>query len=123
MARGSPTGSVCSRSRRTRSRGSTRFLTPRCCRGSVYRSDARTRRPPRCPPKVRLAPTKRRPTRAHGGMSAADAACVVGLLYACASVYWVAGGTWLLDTVGGSFARLGHARDTTLILAIWGPPP
>ena len=25
-----------------------------------------------------------------------------------------------MDTVGGSLARLGHARDTTLIVAIWG---
>jgi hypothetical protein len=42
------------------------------------------------------------------------------LLYACVNAYWGAGGTRLLDTVGGSLARLGHAHDTTLIVAIWG---
>jgi hypothetical protein len=44
---------------------------------------------------------------------------VVGLLYAAVSVYWGAGGTWLLDTVGGLLARLGRARDATLIIAVW----
>jgi len=42
------------------------------------------------------------------------------LLYPCISTYWGAGGTRLLETVSGSLARLGHARDTTLIIAIWG---
>lgn len=44
---------------------------------------------------------------------------MVGLLYAAVSVYWGAGGKWLLDTVGGSLARPGRAHDTTVIIAIW----
>jgi hypothetical protein len=31
----------------------------------------------------------------------------------------VAHGTWLLDPVGGSLARLVHTNDATLIIAIW----
>jgi hypothetical protein len=41
----------------------------------------------------------------------------VGLLYAGISVYWGAGGTWLLNTVGNSLAQGGHS-DTALI-AVW----
>ena len=69
---------------------------------------------------MRIATTTRPPTRAWRGAWAARTACVVGLLYACVNTYWGAGGTRLLDTVGGSLARLGHAHDTTLIVAIWG---
>ena len=69
---------------------------------------------------MRIAKTTRPPARARGGAWGARAACVVGLLYACVNAYWGAGGTRLLDTVGGSLARLGHAHDTTLIVAIWG---
>ena len=53
-------------------------------------------------------------------MWAARAAGVVGLLYACVSAYWGAGGTRLLDTVGGSLERLARAPNTELIIAIWG---
>lgn len=35
------------------------------------------------------------------------------------SIYWGVGGTWLLDTVGGSLARLGRSRDATVIAAVW----
>lgn len=44
---------------------------------------------------------------------------MIGLLYAAVSVYWGAGGKWLLDTVGGSLARPGRAHDATVIIAIW----
>jgi hypothetical protein len=44
---------------------------------------------------------------------------VIGLLYAAVSVYWGAGGKWLLDTVGGSLARLGHNPPTAAIIAVW----
>ncbi len=57
--------------------------------------------------------------RAEKGRWAARAACVVGLLYAAVSLYWAGGGTWLLNTVGGSFARPGRANDATVIIAVW----
>ena len=57
--------------------------------------------------------------RSEKGRWAAGAACVVGLLYAAVSLYWAAGGTWLLHTVGGSFARPGPANDATVIIAVW----
>jgi hypothetical protein len=41
------------------------------------------------------------------------------LLYAAVSAYWGAGGTWLLDTVGGSLERLGRIHDATVIIAVW----
>jgi hypothetical protein len=53
------------------------------------------------------------------GLWAAIAACVIGLPYAGVSVYWGAGGRWLLDTVGGSLARLGHNPPTDAITAVW----
>lgn len=57
--------------------------------------------------------------RSEKGRWAARAACVVGLLYAAVSLYWAAGGKWLLNTVGGSFARPGPANDATVIIAVW----
>jgi hypothetical protein len=53
------------------------------------------------------------------GLRAAQAACAVGLLYAAVSVYWGAGGGWLLDTVGGSLARLGRQHNAAVIAAVW----
>jgi hypothetical protein len=53
------------------------------------------------------------------GLWAARAAFVVGLLYAAVSVYWGVGGTWLVDTVGGSLARRGRAGDVAVIAAVW----
>jgi hypothetical protein len=44
---------------------------------------------------------------------------MVGLLYAAVSVYWGLGGSWLVNTVGGSLARLGRACDATVIAAVW----
>jgi hypothetical protein len=46
-------------------------------------------------------------------------ACAVGVLYAAVSVYWGLGGTWLLDTVGGSLARLGRDRNAGVLAALW----
>ncbi len=46
-------------------------------------------------------------------------AFVVGLLYAAVSVYWGSGGTWLVDTVGGSIAKAALAGSTGAILAVW----
>ena len=46
-------------------------------------------------------------------------ACAVGVLYAALSVYWGLGGTWLVDTVGGSLARRGRAGDAAVLAAVW----
>lgn len=43
----------------------------------------------------------------------------VGLLYAAVSIYWGLGGTWLLDTIGGSLEKLGRAGNTSVMLAVW----
>ena len=48
-------------------------------------------------------------------------AFAVGILYAAVSVYWGIGGTWLLDTVGGSLERRGRAGDAGVLLAVWPP--
>lgn len=53
------------------------------------------------------------------GARLAQAGCVVGLAYAAISVYWAAGGTWLLDTVGGTLGQQG-AVNPGIILAVWG---
>jgi hypothetical protein len=60
--------------------------------------------------------------RAEGdrpGRGLAWAAFAVGVLYAAISVYWGLGGTWLLDTVGGSLERLGRARSASVLAAVW----
>ena len=54
------------------------------------------------------------------GRGLAWLACGVGVLYAAVSVYWGVGGTWLLDTVGGSLARLGQDRSPGVLAALWG---
>lgn len=46
-------------------------------------------------------------------------AFAVGILYAAVSVYWGFGGTWLLDTVGGSLEHRGRAGDAAVLLAVW----
>jgi hypothetical protein len=44
---------------------------------------------------------------------------VAGLAYAAISVYWALGGTWLLDTVGGTLEQQGRAGNPGIILAVW----
>lgn len=46
-------------------------------------------------------------------------ALAAGLLYAAISVYWGLGGTWLLNTVGGSLEKQGRAGDAGVIFAVW----
>ena len=58
--------------------------------------------------------------RDRQGVLAAGTACAIGLLYAAVSVYWGTGGTWLLDTVGGSLARLGRSHSPSVLTAVWG---
>jgi hypothetical protein len=49
----------------------------------------------------------------------ARGACVAGLAYAAISVYWAVGGTWLLNTVGGTLGQQGRAGNLGIILAVW----
>lgn len=54
-----------------------------------------------------------------GGLRLAQAACAAGLAYAAVSVYWAAGGTWLLNTVAGTLGQQGRAGDLGIIVAVW----
>ena len=50
-------------------------------------------------------------------------ACAVGVVFAVVSLYWGPGGTWLLDTLGGSLerqARAGHASAVVVPLTVAG---
>jgi hypothetical protein len=59
-----------------------------------------------------------RATGSRAAQAAAWAAFAVGLLYAAISVYWGAGGTWLLDTVGSGLGK-GHGGSALVVLAVW----
>lgn len=50
---------------------------------------------------------------------AAWLALLVGCGYALVSAYWAAGGTGLLDTVGGSFERAGAHRGPLVTAGLW----
>jgi hypothetical protein len=52
-------------------------------------------------------------------VAAALAACGLGVLYALVSAYWGAGGTRLLETVGGALERAGRAHDAALLAVVW----
>jgi hypothetical protein len=54
------------------------------------------------------------------GMLPALAALVAGLAYAAISVYWGAGGRWLLNTVGISLSQPGEPGHLAALLAVWG---
>ena len=62
--------------------------------------------------------TQRGPSARAAGLRAAQAACAVGLLYATISLYWGAGGTWLLDTVGSGLGK-GHGGSALVVFAVW----
>jgi Protein of unknown function (DUF3995) len=53
------------------------------------------------------------------GAAAAWSAAGLGVLFAAVSAYWALGGSWLLDTVGGSLAKAGRRRDAGLIAVVW----
>jgi len=53
-------------------------------------------------------------------MLPALAGLVAGLAYAAISVYWGAGGRWLLNTVGISLSQPGQAGHLAALLAVWG---
>lgn len=50
---------------------------------------------------------------------AAVAALVVGGLFTAMSLWWAVGGTWLLDTVGGSLERAGRDRGAGILALLW----
>jgi hypothetical protein len=54
--------------------------------------------------------------RLAGGL--AGTASLLMLVSAAVSAYWAAGGTWLLDTVGGSIARWGREGGAGVTLAL-----
>ena len=64
-------------------------------------------------------PGVRQRRAAAKGLRFAQAACGVGLAYAAVSVYWALGGTWLLDTVGGTLEQQGRTGSPGIILAVW----
>jgi hypothetical protein len=51
--------------------------------------------------------------------AAAALGFVVGLAYAAVSVYWAAGGTGLLDTVGGAFGSAGRPAEAAMRIGLW----
>jgi Protein of unknown function (DUF3995) len=69
---------------------------------------------------VELRTAQHRAEIALPGAWPARAALLVGLAYAGISVYWGLGGTWLLDTVGGSLAASGRDGSAGIMTAVWG---
>lgn len=53
------------------------------------------------------------------GVGFAWAAVALGLPSAAISAFWGLGGTWLLDTIGGTLEEQGRARNPVLILVVW----
>jgi hypothetical protein len=66
-----------------------------------------------------VGPAVRQWRPAAKGARLAQAACGVGAAYAAVSVYWALGGTWLLDTVGGTLEQQGRAGNSGIMLAVW----
>jgi hypothetical protein len=65
------------------------------------------------------APAVRQRRAAASGSRLGQAACAAGLAYAAIGAYWAVGGTWLLDTVGGTLGQQGRAGNPGIILAVW----
>ena len=53
------------------------------------------------------------------GLRLAQAACVVGVLFAAVSAYWGLRGTWLLDTLPVSFEEQARAGEVGIFVAVW----
>ena len=51
--------------------------------------------------------------------AAAYAAGILGISYAGVSAYWGAGGTGLLETIGGSLEREGRAGTAGILVVVW----
>jgi hypothetical protein len=65
----------------------------------------------------RQTTTTHRAGRSTSGL--AWTAMIVGVVYVAVSVYWGLGGTWLLDTIGGSLEKQARAGHTGVMLAVW----
>jgi hypothetical protein len=50
----------------------------------------------------------------------AYAAAAWAFLFAALSLYWAAGGTAAIETVGGEVERLGRERDPEFVATLWG---
>lgn len=46
-------------------------------------------------------------------------ACVWGLIFAAISFYWGSGGTFGLDTIGGSIEAMARRGDAAIFAAVW----
>ena len=57
--------------------------------------------------------------RPRAALLCAALACLLGLGHAAVSAYWAAGGTGLLDTIGGSLEDWGRRREPGLVTALW----
>jgi hypothetical protein len=67
-----------------------------------------------------LATTTAQMRGARGtGLRLAQAACVIGLLFAAVSAYWGVRGTWLLDTLPASFEQQARAHELGIFAAVW----
>ncbi|MBO0769358.1 MAG: DUF3995 domain-containing protein [Solirubrobacterales bacterium] len=60
-----------------------------------------------------------RSTARQSAWIAACAAAALGALYAAVSAYWGAGGTALLDTIGGTLEREGRNPTAGLLAIVW----
>ena len=61
-----------------------------------------------------MSPGARRTPRSSSG--AAYAAAVLAFASAAVTIFWTLGGTWLLDTVGGSIEKLARTRSAGALL-------
>jgi hypothetical protein len=52
-------------------------------------------------------------------VACASAACLLGMLYAAISAYWGCGGTELLGSVGGTFAKAGRDGTAGALAVVW----
>jgi hypothetical protein len=71
---------------------------------------------------VWMEPSARKsPLKAHATAARATAvlAAGLGLGSAAISAYWAAGGTGLLDSIGGEIERWGRQRSASVVLALW----
>jgi hypothetical protein len=62
---------------------------------------------------------RRSPTPQARALTLACTAGMLGTLYAAVSAYWGAGGTALLDTIGGALEREGRAGTAGILAVIW----
>ena len=66
-----------------------------------------------------MGPAVKQRQDAAKGLRLAQVARGVGAAYAAVSVYWALGGTWLLDTAGGTLEQQGRAGNAGIMLAVW----